>query len=268
MMSYWLLIMRYQRLILSFIKSIRTADFKLNCAVSLSLIKYVFILDRKNYSRWMSVGNFDNLRLPYVNRDLFDAFVEKKLWVVLKSHRAFSYMAGDQGGEQNNRDYKRFHRQLGSATHTKYIAAYPEVMQFISRYEAEETELDDEEDVDTDKMKPHHEDVPSKQKKFYNDVQTLFKGLMASGNPCLHNAIVHVNNGELMEHSVAIGQSVRCLEAKGQQLYDDFFRTRLLECTVPLGAPITQQKILLPSTAGRQLSADSSYTQGKLISFE
>ena len=72
MFFYWTMIMRFQSLFLAFIRSIREGNWNLNVSTRMMLMKYVFVFDRTNYSRWMSVDLHDDQQLPTVCPTTFE----------------------------------------------------------------------------------------------------------------------------------------------------------------------------------------------------
>ena len=101
MFYFWNLIMRFQKLILIFLRSLRTHNFILYINSLVHLIKYAFILDRKCYSRWLSVHIKDLLEIPGSHENVYEEFI-KGNFVVQKMNRKFSDMGLDQAHEQNN----------------------------------------------------------------------------------------------------------------------------------------------------------------------
>ena len=50
-----------------------------------------------------------------------------------------------------------------------------------------------------------------------------------------------------MPNNEDLTKSLRSLQSKGQQLYEEYSKTRLEDCSVSIPATIPQNKILLPS---------------------
>ena len=74
MWFYWNMIMKFQKLYLMFVKSQISADWHLNVATQMQLIKYVFAFDRTNYSRWMTVSVHKDQQMPEVHPEVFKEF--------------------------------------------------------------------------------------------------------------------------------------------------------------------------------------------------
>ena len=66
--------MKFQKLYLMFVKSQWSADWHLNVATQMQLIKYVFAFDRTNYSRWMTVSVHKDQQMPEVHPEVFKEF--------------------------------------------------------------------------------------------------------------------------------------------------------------------------------------------------
>ena len=239
MAFYWSMLIRFQLLFLTFLRSIREGSWKLNVSCRMSLMKYVFIMDRTNYCRWMSVDLHDDQQLPSVCPDTYKHHVSGG-FVIQKSNRKGSAIHGDQGHEQNNDLFKDGHGQLGSELNLRWVVAGPECKRICDEFEEYEESPD---------PKPHHEDNPSRQKLLYKDVNSLFHVIMESCNPWSCGEYMYfINNGEMMENSHLIGVSIRSLEARGEEAYQEWRNAVLIAGTRPITAAIKEQKVILPST--------------------
>ena len=85
--------MRYETLILIFIKAHRENNFPLYVEVLEELTPLFFALDHVNYSRCMQVHIRDMKSLPDTIKDEFENF---SLWVLSKTSNKFSAILFDQ----------------------------------------------------------------------------------------------------------------------------------------------------------------------------
>ena len=90
---------------LSFVRSIRTGNFKLYKDSKQSLLPWFFALDHINYARWLSVHLMDMLSLHKVNESVAQCF-ESGMFVVRKIETPFSSIGIDYAHEQNNKCVK------------------------------------------------------------------------------------------------------------------------------------------------------------------
>ena len=83
---YWDLILRYETLILIFIRAHREKNFPLNMQVLEKLTPLFFALDHVNYSRWMPVHIRDMKCLPFPIKEEFE---KQCHWVLSKTNNKF-----------------------------------------------------------------------------------------------------------------------------------------------------------------------------------
>ena len=100
---YWDLIMRYETLILIFVRAHREKNFPLYVRVLEELTPLFFALDHVNYSRWMPVHIRDMKSLPTAIKE---EFKERSHWVLSKTTNTFSSIPFDQAHEQENKIVK------------------------------------------------------------------------------------------------------------------------------------------------------------------
>ena len=100
---YWDLIMRYETLILIFVRAHREKNFPLYVEVLEELTPLFFALDHVNYSRWMPVHIRDMKSLPDPIKDEFE---NHSHWVLSKTMNTFSAIPFDQAHEQENKIVK------------------------------------------------------------------------------------------------------------------------------------------------------------------
>ena len=90
---------------LMFIRSEREGNFRLYILALRKLIKWYFIFDKFNYSRWLSVHLFDLMTVETMFPDIYENF-DKGFFTSQKSENRFSQIALDQVHDQNNRTIK------------------------------------------------------------------------------------------------------------------------------------------------------------------
>ena len=164
---------------------------------------------------------------------------------VLKTGDPFSGMPPDQAGEQCNELYKEFHGGLGSDVNKRAIVAGPVVHHLFEEFESSESLQTGQ----TTGAKRHHEDTPSQQRVFFDNVRKLTDALLEACNPfsCGKN-LYFINNGQLMGNYEAIAASLRSLESNGEEQYQEFRIERLIQCVVPLDTPIQMLNLTLPTS--------------------
>ena len=108
---FWDLIMRYETLILIFIRAHREKNFKLYIKVLEELTPLFFALNHVNYARWMPVHIRDMKSLPDTIKE---EFLEHSNWVLSKTSHKFSAIPFDQAHEQENKNVKGAGGAVGS----------------------------------------------------------------------------------------------------------------------------------------------------------
>ena len=96
---YWDFILRYETLILIFVRAHREKKFLLYVEVLEKLTPLFFALDHVNYSRWIPVHIRGMKFLPSAIRDQFET---QGHWVLSKTNNKFSAIPIDQAHEQEN----------------------------------------------------------------------------------------------------------------------------------------------------------------------
>ena len=178
--KYWYTTLELQLIMLRFIFSIRTGDFKLYIKVLQQMVVWIFALDHTNYSRWLPVHIRDMISLEIKHPLIYKEFIEGH-FVVHKSSNVFSLIAIDQAHEQMNELIKGSGGAVGLFDNPqalqRWMVAGPEVVRMLEEYE---TLYSGDEPQSESK---HHEMVPSFQKKFQKDVKALKISLQDMGNP-------------------------------------------------------------------------------------
>ena len=102
---YWSQTLRFQLLVMSFVRSIQTGDFALYKTAIAQLLPWFFAFNHTHYARWLSVHLCDMEELEKTNSDVLNHFKQGH-FVVTKSKRAFSSIGIDHAHEQNNKCVK------------------------------------------------------------------------------------------------------------------------------------------------------------------
>ena len=95
----WDFIVRYENLILTFVRAHREKNFSLYVKVLEKLTPLFFALDHVNYSRWVPVHIRDMKCLPGSIRNQFG---NQGYWVLSKTNNKFSAIPIDQVHKQEN----------------------------------------------------------------------------------------------------------------------------------------------------------------------
>ena len=103
--AMWSLTLYLEILYLQFVRSLRSADFKLYVQCLGEFAPWMFALNHSNYARWFPVHTRDMVQLPTKAPPTYAEF-KKEHFVVQKTERAFSAMAMDQAHEQLNEQMK------------------------------------------------------------------------------------------------------------------------------------------------------------------
>ncbi|KAK3787194.1 hypothetical protein RRG08_040324 [Elysia crispata] len=92
---YWYQTLELQLTALTFVKALRTADFKLYLEVLLQLMPWVFALDRIHYARNLPIHLRDMIALEELHPAIHNEFIAGR-FVIQKTNNAFSSIALDQ----------------------------------------------------------------------------------------------------------------------------------------------------------------------------
>ena len=123
------------------------------------LIKWYFIFDKFNYSRWLSVNLFELMTVETMFSDIYENF-NKGFFNFQKSENQFSQMALDQVHEQNNRTIKScdgatdFVNKVEELSLIRWGTCGPDVAQIINEFE-ESVKLETPEEDDSN-LHLHH----------------------------------------------------------------------------------------------------------------
>lgn len=100
---FWDMIIKYERLVLIFVRAHREKNFPLYVEVLEQLVPLFFALDHNNYARWVPIHIRDMKSLP---ESVQVEFQEKHHWVMCKTNNSFSAIPLDQAHEQENKIIK------------------------------------------------------------------------------------------------------------------------------------------------------------------
>ena len=230
---YWFMVLELELSLLTFIRSFREGNFDAYRKSIEKLMPYFFANDNIHYSRWLTIHLHDMITLSDCHPDVYEEF-QRGHFALHKSQRAFSGMALDQVHEQNNAVVKSDGGAIGITENPsallRWMTAGPEVCQLVTDYEEKSKGQDKEQIL-------HHEDIPSAQKRFHNEVLNLSASIEELGNPFLEES------GEFLtldSKIISRSQNLYSFKAKG----DDQFRS-FRTCQHNFYDPIKKNKILL-----------------------
>lgn len=103
--QFWSATLKLELLLLTFVRSIRLADFSLYKLAIQDLLPWFFALDHIHYARWLSVHLYDMLDLSETNPNVYEHFSRGK-FVITKTKKRFSSIGIDHAHEQNNKCVK------------------------------------------------------------------------------------------------------------------------------------------------------------------
>lgn len=171
--SYWALVLKLQLWVLQLVHSIRTADFNKYLGSLCTLMPLFFALDHVNYARWLSVHIRDLCMLESWHPEVFRRF-QAGAFVIQKTKRKFSSIALDQAHEQCNVLVKGEGGAVGLTNNAnalkRWVIAGPEISRIIRDFEAQMP-------ANSLCQKDHHDQLPSVQEAFQNEVKAVVKAL-------------------------------------------------------------------------------------------
>ena len=252
--KYWSLIMKFEQLILLFVRAHRSRDFKLYLDTLKSLIGLFFSMDHQNYARWLSVHIEDLESLPENVRQEFE---DNGNWTVNRTGRRFSSIATDQAHEQNNKKVKGVGGIIGLTEEPKalerWVLIAPSLARVIEEYNEHSSESSDTSDV-----LPHHEEGESYQKRYLLHVQNMLDILDQKGNPFQDETQLVNLNSEVCLGSSSI-ENIQCLEQKGCDQYRNYRHDVLENYTHQIQEPIKKNRItVFKQTKKRKTAAEKN----------
>ena len=236
--DFWFKSMELDLLILHFVKSCRTADFKLYIETLHSLMPWIFALDHTNYARNLPVHLRDMVTLEERHPALFVEF-KRGHFMGQKSKRAFSNIPRDQMHEQLI-DWLKNHAGVienldDPSTIRREQVVRPEMARLVREFEG--TQKADE--------KMHHEQYPKFQTDFKADVASLVDAFEQLGNPFLEDSgqMLDLDQSIIMPPEVV--DNMRDAENIGKQLYDSFLHKRILTQEEAFTDPLPKRNLKL-----------------------
>ena len=209
----WDLILRYELLILIFIRAHREKNFPLYLESLEALVCLFFSLDHFNYSRWASVHLRDMKSLTGTAKEDLS-----KNWVIQKSSHRYSAIPIDQTHEQEIAKVKGNGGVVGLTENPvvlkRWIIAGPEKARLITEFERTYFP-----DVEPDSTYKHHEEGISTQESFKMQTKKFVQTITGYGNPFLvtGSALLVLNTRDCVDDSIAL--SYRNLEELGSKQF-------------------------------------------------
>ena len=225
--------------LLMFVCAVRQSDFDLYIEALSYIMPWFFSLNHHNYARWVSVHLRDMTTLGTVHPDVDSEFRCGK-FTVNKSNRPFSAIALDQAHEQLNALVKGVGGAVGLMEKPdallRWMAAGPQIARAVNEFE-------EASHIDRDVYMPrHHEQTKSQQVTFVAHVSSPVTTLEEMSNPFMDDGSDIYAIDTLRVCAPDVVQTVQTVEATGQSQCKTFCQQRLVECIVPVTAPITRNK--------------------------
>ena len=239
---FWTTCLDLQLLVFSFVRAIRTANFKLYVSALNKLVPWFFTFNHTHYARWISVHLRDMMILSEKHPDVYRQFKLGK-FVVAKSKNNFSLISVDQGHEQNNAVLKNDGGIIGltqdSDALVKWTISGPETVRVIAEFEksivGKSNTIKD--------TSPHHQETKSAQIRFAKQVTSMVDAILKAGNPLSSGEcqMIRLHSREVMPD-----ESVTCLkdlQARGEREYGAFVKDRLVDRTTAVSELIQRNKV-------------------------
>jgi len=238
---FWNTVLELELLVLTFIRSLRDADFMLYAKSLQDLLPWFFALDQTNYrySRWLSVHVRDMLLLEKLHPDVNEKFVAG-CFTAAKTTRKFSSIAFDQVHEQLNAIIKGDGGVIGltasDAGLGRWTMAGPEIVRMTCEFEADAKVSESSEQFQ------HHEESPAFQRRFEADVRRLTEVLLED------NPFVASSSNDLMVlgsrilADITVSDSILHAEQIGRDQMEEFFSDRI-KGTISIFTPLPRNKL-------------------------
>ncbi len=239
--KFWSTALNLELMLMIFVRSVRTGDFALYVQVLSQVAPWMFALDQNNYARWLPIHIRDMMVLEHKHPAVFAEFQAGK-FVAQKSSHVFSCIALDQNHEQENEVIKGEGGAVGltenPAALRRWMIAGPEIARIVKEFEATFL-VQESSDV------RHHEQVPSVQRNFAKDVESLVNIIEDLGNPFLEDSreLLVLDTKEIMPECVI--KSVMSAGQVGQSQYESFMVDRLQMCTTAITDTIHRNNLTL-----------------------
>ena len=234
---YWDLILRYELLILIFVRAHRERNFTLYREVLVELVPLFFAMDHVNYARWLPVHIRDMYSLP---ESIETEFKENANWIVSKTERAFSSIPIDQCHEQMNKMVKGKGGVVGLLDNTvalrQWMLAGPERSRLLEEFACDYL-------GDSAAEHDHHEQSSFTQTSFHKHASDLYEMIKLRGNPFLDKCPELVILGTRDCATDKAISNLRLLESAGQAQYQAFVKDALIEGTRSIHEPIKKNSL-------------------------
>ena len=240
---FWFQVIKLEKLLFSFILSLRDADFCLFVKCIEEMMPWMFALDHTHYARWMSVFLEDLKQIPSKYPEVFNEF-KRGYFTVKNGYRSFSNIGVDQAHEQNNKLVKIDGGAIGILDNPKSLlrwsVAGPTVTKVCHEY-------DDPITVE----KKHHEDTRAVENKFRADVSSVHDAFLEFGNPFCEEEenLIQLSSKIVLEKSQS--STVFQAEQLGKKQFDAFVNERITSDTASLYDIIHKNKLDLFRTKKR-----------------
>ena len=207
----WDLIMRYETLILIFVRAHREKNFPLYVEVLEERTPLFFALDHVNYSRWMLVHIRDTKSLP---NPIKDEFENHSHWVLSKT-----------------------------VAFRRWMLSGPEMARLLKQFEEEC--LPDYDIENPDNFLHHEQGLASQKKTFQRQVDGLCDTIRRMGNPFLDDFpdLVTLDSRNCADESVVA--ALHTLVDTGKKQYQDFVKNVIDVCSHSIHDPIKRNSLAL-----------------------
>ena len=239
---YWATTMELELCILTYVRSLREANFSMNLDALTELVPWFFALDHTNYARWIPVHLRDMADLPSTHPAIYRDF-NKGHFVAQKTKRVFSAISMDQAHEQNNACVKGDGGAVGLTDNPsalrRWMISGPEVSRVIGEFES--SQLKESRKVDT----RHHDQTASVQKSFAEDVCRLVMVIEELGNPFEEKSqdLLVLDTKEIADSAVV--NTIFNAKYIGQDQFKAFTKECLIDRTKSIDDTIHRNKLPL-----------------------
>ncbi|KAK3703668.1 hypothetical protein QZH41_011790 [Actinostola sp. cb2023] len=241
--QYWYTTLQLELLLLTFLRSLRQANFTLYIEALSKMMPWFFALNHTNYARWLPVHLRDMYSLKQAAPEVASHF-EKGFFTVHKSPRSFSAIAIDHAHEQNNAIVKGDGGAVGLTENPvalrRWMTSGPEMARLVNEFESSMLMTSNHQSSES-----HHEVQTSFQVSFFKDVTSLVATFEDLGNPFIEESedLLVLDTKEIAAPD-AVGR-LRQIETIGRDQFDTFLTERLLDRKKSLYDPIKRNKLSL-----------------------
>ena len=255
--QFWLISLKLERIMLIFVRSIRSGNFELYKYSLSRIMPWFFALNHTHHARWVSVHLNDMLALEEADKEVAKEF-ERGSFVVGKTKHKFSSLAIDHAHEQNNKCVKGDGGAIGltedSSQLLRWTLAGPEVARIVGEFERSMLKSCEE---SGSAVYQHHEQTLSVQQEFERQIRSLTSVMGGMGNPFLEESpdLLVLDTRDIMDEKVA--ETVRTIEIAGDLQYSKFVEERILKKDKSIFDPIPKNKFPLFSCPPKKSSTST-----------